>query len=289
MAAGRDSPGPVAIAARRAYPSLSRKHQQLARLLAKDEPAAAFLSAAALGARVKADPATVVRFARAIGFDGYTDLQRAIRRRLPQYPTFLEKVEHDGAASPNVAILRRALEQDGQNLQRAATTLDPEAFSASVSLLVRARRIVVASGGVSQSPAAYLVSSLRMIGLDIREAPPGIASAHELAQLEGGDVVVAIGFYRYLATTAHALRRAKARSSGRIAITDNPLSPLAALAEHVLVVPVESTSHRVSLAAPMALVHALVAAVSARRHAPTVRALRRVDEEYRDAGLVLAE
>jgi DNA-binding MurR/RpiR family transcriptional regulator len=289
MATRRDGPSLVADAARRAYPSLSRKHQQLARLLAEDEPAAAFLSAAAFGGRVGADPATVVRFARAIGFDGYADLQHVIRRRLPHYPTFLEKVEHDGAASPNAAILRRALEQDAKNLQRAATTLDPEVFSASVALLVRARRIVVAGGGVSQAPAAYLVSSLRMIGIDIREAPPGIQSAHELALLERGDVLVAIGFYRYLATTADALRRAKARRAGRIAVTDNPLSPLAALAERVLVVPVESTSHRVSLAAPMALVHALVAAVSARRHAATVRALRRVDEEYRETGLVLVE
>lgn len=274
---------------RRAYPSLTRKHQQLARLLIQDEPAVAFVSAAALGARAKVDAATVVRFARAIGFEGYAHLQKAIRRRLPRYPTFVEKIEHDGSPSSNVAILERAFEQDSENLKRAVATLDREDFSGSVSLLAAARRIVIASGGVSQAPAGYLASSLRMIGLDIREVPPGISLAHELAHVDANDVVVAIGFYRYLATTAGALRRAAARGARRIAITDNLLSPLAGLAEHALIVPVESASHRVSLAAPMALIHALVAAVSARRRDETVRSLRLVDEEYRQQELLLAQ
>lgn len=282
-------PSPIGEALRRSYPTLSPKQQQIARFLIEDEPAVAFLSAAALGARVKADAATVVRFARAIGFDGYAHLQDTIRRRLPRYPTFVEKIEHDGTPSSTLEILGRALAQDSENLKRAAATLDREAFSASVDALAGARRVVVASGGVSQAPAGYLTSSLRMIGLDIRDVPPGISLAHELAHIERPDAVVGVGFYRYLATTADALRRAKARGARRIAITDNALSPLGLLADHALVVPVESASHRVSLAAPMALIHALVAAVSARRHEDASRALHRVDEEYRQAGLLLVE
>lgn len=287
MAGRRAAEGPVAEAIHRAYPALSPKRQQLARFLIEDEPAVAFLSAAALGSRVSTDAATVVRFARAIGFDGYAHLQQTIRRRLPRYPTFVEKIEHDGTPSSNAAILRRALEQDSENLRRAAATIHRDDFSASVDSLVAARRIVVAGGGVSQAPAGYFASSLRMIGLDVHEVSTGISLAHELAQLGPPDAVVGIGFYRYLATTASALRRAKARGARRIAITDNALSPLAALADHVLVVPVESTSHRVSLAAPMALVHAIVAAVAARRYDETSRSLHQVDEEYRQAGLLL--
>lgn len=287
MAARATGKTAIALAVRRVYPSLSPKHQQIARFLIEDESAIAFLSAAALGARVKADPATVVRFARAIGFDGYAHLQGTIRRRFPRYPTFVEKIEHDGAPSSNAALLARALHRDVENLKRALATLDREAFSVSVEALAKARHIVVAGGGVSQAPAAYLMSSLRMIGLDIRDAPPGVPLAHELAQLERTDVLVGVGFYRYLATTASALRRAKARGSRCIAITDNALSPLAVAADQALIVPVESTSHRVSLAAPMALIHALVAAVSARRHEDAARFLHRVDEEYREAELLL--
>lgn len=282
-------PTPVGEALRRAYPTLSAKQQRIARFLVEDEPAVAFLSAAALGTRVKADAATVVRFARAIGFDGYTHLQDTIRRRLPRYPTFVEKIEHDGTPSSTLEILGRALAQDAENLKRAAATLDRDAFSATVDALIAARRIVVASGGVSLAPAEYLASSLRMIGLDIRNVPPGVSLAHELALIDKNDAVIGVGFYRYLRTTADALRRAKVRGARRIAITDNALSPLGLLADQALIVPVESASHRVSLAAPMALLHAIVAAVSAARHADSSRALHRVDEEYRHAGLVLVE
>lgn len=289
MTTSRADASPIATVIRGAYPSLSRKHQQLARLLIEDEPAVAFLSAAALGVRARADAATVVRFARAIGFDGYADLQRSVRRRLPRYPTFLEKIEHDGSPSSNVAILTRALEQDIQNLTRVTTTLDGDEFSEVVSIVVGARRLVVVSGGVSQAPAGYLASSLRMMGVDVREVAPGVALAHELALVDQRDAVIAIGFYRYLAATANALRRAKVRGARRVAITDSSLSPLAVLAERSLIVPVDSTSHRVSLAAPMALIHALVAAVSARRHTATVESLRLMDDEYRQSELLLAE
>lgn len=265
------------------------KQQRVARFLMDHEPAVAFLSASGLGERVGADAATVVRFARAVGFRGYEHLQETVRRRLPRYPTFLEKIEHDGTPGSDESVLRRAFAQDAENLRRALATVDRSVFSAAVDALGASRRILVVGGGVSQAPASYLVSSLRMIGLDIREAAPGIPQAHELAQLEPSDLVVGIGFFRYLRTTASALRRAAERGARRIAVTDSPLSPLAAIADHALVVPVESTSHRISLAAVMALLHALVAAVSARRHDEATRSLRRVDEEYRASELVLAE
>ena len=64
------------------FPTLSRAHQKLARLILDNGLFVAFASAAELGKQVGVSNATVVRFCQALGYDGYPELQAAVRANL---------------------------------------------------------------------------------------------------------------------------------------------------------------------------------------------------------------
>src|SRR5204863_4760135 len=72
-----------------AFARLSPKQQRVARFLAVNAEVAAFTPATDIAARLRVDPATVVRLAKSLGFQGYPDLQRHLRARFPHhYPAF---------------------------------------------------------------------------------------------------------------------------------------------------------------------------------------------------------
>src|SRR5215207_3778833 len=61
------------------FGKLSPKHQTVARCIAENPAFAAFATAAELGERAGVSAATVVRFAQALGFNGYNELQQNAR------------------------------------------------------------------------------------------------------------------------------------------------------------------------------------------------------------------
>jgi DNA-binding MurR/RpiR family transcriptional regulator len=271
-----------------AFPSLAPKQQRVARFMATNEALTAFTSATELAGRVGVDPATVVRFAQTLGFAGYPDLQRHLRARFPHHdPSFPERVE-ENHGSPS--ILRRAFAQDHENLRAGLELVDERAFEASVEAIGRAPRIVIFGSGVAIGLVMFLATSLRTMGFPVEPTVDDGPPLHQaLARLDRDDLVIGLAFYRYVGQTVSAFERAGALGADRIAITDSPLSPLARLAEHVLCAPVESISHRVSLVAPLAVANALIAACSARHPERVAAMLRRLDDEYRVAGLLRYE
>lgn len=270
------------------FAELGPKQRRAARYIVDNEAAVALLSAGEVAERVGVDPATVVRLCQRLGYRGYPHLQEFVRRRSPRHATFVEKVQRDDGGTAPSALLSRAFAQDRQNLGRAAESVDPDAFEALVEAVLAARQTVLVGGGVARPVVLYLVSSLRMMGFDVRDTTAGSTTlAQDLAALAPSDLVLAIGFYRYLRETVDALDAVQALGARRAVITDSPVSPLTRAADVILCVPVESTSHRISLVASMALANALLAALTARDHDRVAAALRRVDAQYQRAHLVV--
>jgi DNA-binding MurR/RpiR family transcriptional regulator len=271
-----------------AYPRLSPKQQRVARFLAANTEVAAFTPATDIATRLRVDPATVVRLAKSLGFQGYPDLQRHLRARFPHhYPALagpgIGQEQADGAPS----LVARAFAQDHENLRLGLEQLDEAAFQAAVEAIGRARRILVFGGGVATGVVAFLGSSLRTMGFPIDQpVSDGLPLVQELVLLQPDDLAFGVGFYRYVGQTVTVLERARALGVPRVVLTDSPLSPLVPLADHALCAPVESISHRVSITAPMAVANALVAACAARHPDQVAATLRRLDQEYRAAGLL---
>lgn len=273
-----------------AFPRLAPSHRRLARLILDNGLFVAFASAAALGEKAGVSAATVVRFCQGLGYEGYLDLQAAVRAGLPTYLHKVEQLERGNGFLAKQDAVARVFELDIQNLKRTADWLDQHRFRAAVARLGKASDILVVGAGLSSAPTLYLAHSLKVMGLNVRHAlSSGIPLALELAALRPTSVLVAISVWRYVADTVLAMERAEQVGATRIAITDSVVSPIAQRADYAFQVATEGATHSLSLTGMLTVINAFIAALSLERPEQTARALREVDAAYRRGKLVLTE
>lgn len=274
----REDAGDPLARIRAAGPRLSSGQRRVAEYLASHHHDAAFQSAAAIAERCNVSESSVVRFASALGYDGFPALSRALQAMLKARLTLPERMRqrprdlpHDAA---HAEALDAALERDVGNLEEAARTLDRAAFTAAVDALLAARRVFVIGLRGSAHLAALAAVLLGKAGADTRALTCGdIGLFDALRDVGSDDAVLVFSFARYTRRAVDALRLARARGATTIAVTDAPLAPAAGASEQVLVVPVASHAFNHSYVAAVALIDALVLAWATRAEARTLASL----------------
>lgn len=273
-----------------ALPGISRSNQKLARFILENGLFVAFASATELGDKTAVSAATVVRFCQSLGYEGYPELQSAVRAGLPTYLAKVQRLEKQHPQLDKAQAPERVFELDLQNLKRTFESLDSERFAGAVAALGQAGEILVVAGGISAAPALYFAHSLKVMGLNARSVlNGGIPLALELVSLKRSSLLIGIGVWRYVAETVSAMQAAQKVGATRIAITDSLVSPLAQRADYAFQVATDGAAHALSLTGMMALMNAFIAALSIERPEETERALRELDTAYRERKLLVME
>lgn len=240
---------------------LPDKQRTVAQLLSADPTFVAFASVAQVAARAEVDPATVVRTCQRLGYDGWTHLQAGVRAELGGRPTYAERLaefeRRDG--DPVGPVFATALD----NVTATLEGLESGALAGAARALSAGRGILVAADGVVEGSGRFLASSLQLLGRRTILVNSPAAAGPALSTLEPGDAVVGLSVRRYLRSTVQVLEQARELGAIVVAVTDSPLSPAAANADHVLVVHTASAGPRLSLAGMVTLLEALIAQVAA--------------------------
>lgn len=273
------------------FDTLSPKQRQLARFFVDNEDIVAFASANDIAERAGASAATVVRFCRALGYEGFTDLQAAIRTRFPQYRTMVQKMA-DRMANGGLAenLPQRVAQANTQNIQESLHQISNETLLAAVEAIIQARHIRIFASGLSAAAAVLAEHTLISLGLSARACLNGRTSqALEISLLTNQDVIIVISIWRYLRDTIDAAKAAHAIGATCIALTDSPVSPTAAIADHIFVAATEGAAHSRSLSGILSIVDLLGAAIAAKQPEKSMEALQRIDRLYRQNGMLLSE
>jgi len=271
-----------------ALPSLSPKRMRLARAILDEPFTVAVATAADLGAQLGVDPATVVRFSRALGYAGYSELKEAIRSDLPHMLTATEKLRRrllEPGGDPRAGSVESTVSQDLRNIQAAAAMNGEDLVRRAARAIASSDRVVVLAAGMSAPVATVLAHLLELAGVPGRARSDPVLAAADVATLGPASSVVAIGFWRYVGSTVHLFRAATGRTRRSIAITDSHASPLARLARFTLLAPTDAATINNSLAAPITVVNALVTAVTGLTSRRAYALSQALDEVY-EAGRV---
>jgi len=240
---------------------LGPKSQRVVQLLATRPEFTSYASTSAVAKLTGVDAATVVRTARALGFSGWPDLRLELRNR---YLASLNATEvlsehHTDASDP----ILRALRSDIDQLALATRTVDVSAIRAVASAMASSRRSIVIASGAFSGPAYQLAHVAAFMGLDAQFAERGGTTlVNTLARLGQGDCLVVINLWRLLREVRDATHIAHDAGVTTCVITDLQQSALTELADHVVTVPSEGTSHFPSLTTTMAVIHAILADIT---------------------------
>lgn len=242
-----------------------------------------FLSIAQLAETLSMSEATVSRFARHVGCRDFKHLKQVVlaqtqTRTGPADKLAATLAEGDGAPLPHW------LEQQRYCLEKTEALLNPAEFHRAVQAIVEARRVFVYAKNASRSMAELLRFRLRRIGVDVRLlAGAGNELLEGLAAAGPGDLVVVFSFSKR--STEGAILLDWQREAGyRTLLFTGQLSPLPDPQPDIRLFVYRGEANEYhSMAAPAAIVDALVLGVSAKlgdRAVDRLARLRALKQRY---------
>lgn len=171
----------------------------------------------------------MVRFAIALGYDGYPALQKALQEMIRNRLTAVQRVEMTGDMSETMA-LSTVLKADVQNIRQTIEDMDESMFLGALDLISKSGRIYIVGVRSSAPLAQFLGYYMNFIMDNVQVITSGVSEVMEqIARVGKGDLLIGISFPRYSRRTIEAMHYAKEQGASVLSITDTPISPRARL------------------------------------------------------------
>jgi len=269
--------------------TLSPRHKRIARFILDNLYFASFASANQVGEKNATTAATVVRFAQAINYAGYSDLQKALQYELSHFLTTSDRMQKRlSAERPPASNSNQVFYTDIKNIERTASNLSDQTMNEALDAILKAKRIFIIGAGLSHSPVIFLSHSLKVMGFEVAAIEgEGLQSAVELSRIESDDLLIAIDLWRYVRMTVNAVKQAKEKGTLVIAITDSIVAPLAKMADIAFEIASEGIAHSLSVTALMSLLNVFIAMLADKAPEQVYQSLKRVDESYQGNDLLI--
>ena len=246
--------------------ALSGRLQQIAEFVLDHPTDVALGTVAEVAERSGVPPSAIVRFAHALGFGGFTEMQQVFRSRLvagvaPSYKARLARMKSEEKSVLGrrpAAVLSRFVSEAQSALVTLSQSVHARELDAATTILSKARDIYLLGLGGSFPVATHLAYVLRKLGRRVVLLDGTGGSIHEQSHAATSeDALVAISFRNYYPDTARLFPELVGRGVPAISITDSLLSPIVEGATVVFEIQDMPEPALRTLVAPMCLVQAL--------------------------------
>lgn len=261
-------------------PSLSPAEQRVARLVVANPAEAARRTITDLATAAETSEATVIRFCRSIGMEGYPQLRIRLAAEAARRvePPDARVVGGDIPPGADMAqIIATIAFNDARAVEETAEQLDPAVCEQVVDAIAAAGRVDIYGAGASGSVASDFQQKLHRIGRTAFYFPDVHAALTSAALLGKGDVALGISHTGTTSDVIEVLEQARSRGATTVALTNFPRSPITEVADFVLTTAARETTYRsgamASRLAQLTVVDCLFVGVAAKNRARTKKAL----------------
>lgn len=242
------------------YNQLTKSEKRIANYLRKNQEESAFLAAGEIADRLGLSEATLVRFARNMGFSSYpsmrTVLQENFRRRVTHSARLRSRLDDLREAGD---IFEKVTISEIDYLTQALQTVSREALHKTVSFMKTCDRIFVFGGGPSVSLVHLLNLRLTRFGKHVIPLTmTGREMLEPLLLITEHDLLFAIGFFDVNPSLQVALDFARQKKCPVVLLTDTLGSIIGDKADIVLAAKRGPVSEFHSLVVPMTIINTLL-------------------------------
>ncbi|MDM0023806.1 MurR/RpiR family transcriptional regulator [Variovorax saccharolyticus] len=248
-----------------AYPGMSKQLQRIARYALERPDDLALGTVAAIAENTEVQPSAMIRFANAVGYGGFSEMQQVFRGHLVERSSsyreriveMRRKQNHDAQAP--AGVLHQLASDSVAELGQLEDMVREAELRAAVELIAGAPHIHVLAQRRAFPVAGYLAYALSQLELrtHLLDGAGGMLR-ESLRSVAPGDLLLVASFRNYSPEVLEAARQASAQGTSVVAITDGPLSPLKASATVCFELADDSSKPFRSLVAPLCLAQALV-------------------------------
>jgi DNA-binding MurR/RpiR family transcriptional regulator len=265
------------------YPSLTAQQRKAADYLLSNHRTAFSMSVQELARAADVSEATLVRFARRLGYDGYLELRAALvdeakRDLLPE-----DRFAFEEPSVEPTGTLAKVARQEVENINRTFERIDPKQLRRFVDHLRKAELVATVGLGVSVILARLAAYQLFQVGVRaevlLREQ---VTLVEQVDHLPKRAVLLAFALPPYSKATAHAIVRAKERRLPVLLVTDGPHSPVAADATAALYAQTENILYTNSISGVTVLLNALATELALANKSRALSQLRASSKALKD-------
>jgi DNA-binding MurR/RpiR family transcriptional regulator len=211
---------------------LPKRLAEVARYAMASPDDVAFGTAASIAERAGVQPSTLVRFAQAFGYQGFSDLQDVFRDRLRDRPSsYTERLtslrSHAGSDGRAAALFSGFSDAAVRSVETLRSRMEPGRLEAAVDILARAETIYLIGQRRSYPITSYMSYALSKLGVKsgLVGSPQG-TDPEQLSFAGPRDAAIAISFTPYASTTLALARQVADQGTPLVVVTDSPFSPL---------------------------------------------------------------
>ena len=219
----------ILLTIRGVLPSLHEQEQKVGQYVLDHPGEVVHLAMSDLAQLCATSDATICRFCRKVGADGYGDF----KIRLAQETASADATTYDAVQTGDTLAdaVRKVIAADMKALADSLQVLDLAALAHAATVLFAARRVDIYGSGGAAVAALELQYKLMRVGVRSMAHTDGEMQIMSATLLTDEDVAVAFSHSGKSVDVLSALQAAKERGARTIAITNHPASPIAQAAE----------------------------------------------------------
>ena len=214
----------------------------------------AFMSAIELGEKVGVSDATIIRFTRSIGFNGFAEFKNSVRESIKNFDPPHERLSKnlDSLDEKNNLIMKVG-RTDLKNLEDFLLNIETDKIEEGVEAIYKAHTIYLMGTRNSGIVVDFLAFRLRRMGFRVIQITQGgLVDVDKIMDITENDLLITCSFPRYSKPTYNAIILAKEKGAKVITITDNTLSCISIKSDIVFLLYIENStlffnSHAVTL------------------------------------------
>lgn len=258
------------------YRDFNETNRKISDFILNNLEIATFSSLAEISKKVGVSDATLVRFARELGYKGFTELREDLVNYISQiiYPTQKASLLEGKDKHPLIDLV---MKKDIEYITKTMSTIYRQDFDTLIEFILSANRIYCMGWGFSSFLAEYLSFSLQILSLDavpvIRERRPLV---QQLLFIKKDDLLIAFDLLLYSAEVLEAIeyvhdKNVKAKV---VTFTNQPPAQIVQYSDLNFVFDMAGHEFRlISLTAPFCLINTIVEQIAATETAKTEKAL----------------
>ncbi|MDR1508888.1 MAG: MurR/RpiR family transcriptional regulator [Synergistaceae bacterium] len=235
------------------------KTRRVAEYLLTHSSKVAFLSISEVADKLSVSKAQLVRVARMLGFDGYSDLKSVLKQAL------LEQVSPSAAAEEvhksDIPEKLRRMEQ--ANIEETFKKLSPDSIVKFCEAAKKASALYCMGWGISALVAEWFYTRFTELGLRAVLARRGSMSLLEQTRaMESSDMLIVCELPSYVIEVTEAVEKIYRKGSFVVTLTDSPAAPICRSSHLPFHVGDVSPTFGSSLLGPMFAVHVLTSVLA---------------------------
>lgn len=266
---------------------LTHSQRKVANFVLDNLDTMAFVTLDDLAARIGISSATIIRFARSLGYAGYSEMQKDIQGEIIDKVSLPERFNETKASIKVDKLLTDTMQNDMDNIVKTVTTIPKDTLHDVVNVIGNAKTLYILGLRSSFALAHYAASRFGQIRPNVHLLQSGgMLFPEELAGMGADDVCIAFLFPRYPKMTASLLASMRKVNVKVVLFTAPNLAPVKSYGDYFIPCHIKGNAFKNSFAAPLCLIYYLATAL-ALQHSDIANQTLQKTENVLDMGYYL--